>query len=263
MTQVQAMIQTIKNPIRSALVCLLLTGPVQALAAPITVDLTGTITAATGNAVPFLNTSVNAHAVFDLDENNALFEETLTPAGEPTFTRWTFSGTGVHSVAPYNQTTFSGDFGLFSNPSFLDVETIDNLDADALGNPFGVTGTVDVLSIFATTDVVACPVGQINPATGACLVDAAVVESEFHSINYVGASDWFSGTGVLPSSLLASNELIGIFGNFESQDNTGITATADVVYQALNTTSVPTPAPIALLLGGLAVMLKRNIRRTV
>jgi hypothetical protein len=88
---------------------------VEATAAPINLVLNGEIISA--NSGTFIQgANVTANLWFDLDAANALKEESI----EANSTRWTFSGANPHSVAPYNQTAFSGGV-TFSNPTFLDV----------------------------------------------------------------------------------------------------------------------------------------------
>lgn len=233
------------------------------IAAPVIVDLTGTITDANGVAAPFLSTGINGHLVFDLDAGNALDQITYTENGITT-TRWTFSGYGSHSVSPYNQTQYSGAFGLFSNPDFVEVETLDNVDLDALGNPFGQSGVVDVMSVWAIIDTADCSIGGIDPDTGGCAdPNTPILEGDHFGVHFIGASDWFSGNNVLPAFLPDMNNLLAVFGEADNYASGNEVGYAEVTYSSFTasgdtgsstSTSVPAPAPALLLFGGSALL---------
>ena len=225
-------------------------------AAPINVQLTGTIDSVSSG--PFVvGAGVQADLWFDLDGNNALQSELVPSSGpsEPAFKRWTFSGT-TNSVSPYNQTNFTGGIA-FSNPDFLDVEIIDDLDLSTVGNPFGLSGVVDVLSVFAITDVVDCTGGTIDPLTGACsIANAPILSGEHHGVNFVADSSWFTGINDLPAAMLPLSSFVAIVGRTEIYTNgPNPTHRVEIVYAA---SSVPAPAPTLLVGLGMALLIVKR-----
>jgi hypothetical protein len=192
----------------AALGALLMAGATAAQAAPISASGPGVVIAASGLWAPFLGTTVNASATFDLDELNAYAKELIAPSGEPPFTRWTFNSSPAFN--PYGA-MFSGAFGSFSSGTVW-LETLDNFDADAAGNPFGLSGIVDVLSIVAGDVVVDCSMGTVDPVTGCSDPNAPLLGGTEFQVHVVAASDWFMGDAVLPTSLFPANQ-IGVWGN--------------------------------------------------
>ena len=153
-----------------------------------------------------------------------------------------------------------------------------NFDAGLYGNPFGLAnGIYDILSVFAIIDTVDCSGGVIDPDTGACSIPDAPIESgEHHGVHFIASSDWFSGTNVLPTSLLSFDDFVGVFGQVEyfdvnlttvpPEDGPPVYASAEIEYFGFDAFAVPAP-PSLLLLGvgllGLTIAKRRTATRVV
>jgi hypothetical protein len=125
-----------------------------------------------------------------------------------------------------------------------------------------LSGIVDVLSVQANTDIVDCRGGNIDQDTGACdIIGAPVLSGQQHTVNFIAASTWFNGSGLLPTSLLALPDFIGIFGNAEVFTN-GPESTFEATID-YSVTAVATPEPTAalLLLTGLFATTVQRRRR--
>jgi hypothetical protein len=224
-----------------------------ATAAPVQLDVSGTVSSATGVWSGDTGSAFSGTVVIDLDSNNAAGFEIISPSGEPPFPRWVFTG------PPY-QTSFSGSIGGLTQQRAI-VETIDNFDADANGNPFGATGIIDILSVYGSSVVVDCTGGTMNSITGCSLPDAPEVSGEEFELILVDTSDWFSGN-VLPSSIPAYGDLVAVVGIGQSWGGSAVTADAQFAYSSLavGSPSVPVLGPVGVaLMGGLLGLL--GIRR--
>ncbi len=120
-------------------------GATRALAEPIQVSASATVTSASGTWVPNIGSAFNANLVIDLVGSNSFSFETVAPIGAHPSARWYFLG------APYGG-TLSGSIGSLTvgtapAMSSIVVETIDDIDLDAVGNPFGGTGIADVMEV--------------------------------------------------------------------------------------------------------------------
>lgn len=235
-----------------------------ALAAPFTVDLTGTISHATGGAVPFLGTPVNAQLIIDLDPAN--FNEVNTTDG-----RYTLSSPPPNDQQPYDTSSISGNFGTFTQPDYLDLYLIDNIDLDAIGNPHNLTGVRDVLEVNLVTDIVTCAPQNVDPITGCTDNGAAREQGEDYQVFFVFEDTWFDGVGTLPGVLPDFNDFVAVVGEFEGVDNFVQTAYAEFVFSGFtqaplnsNANPVPAPAGASLVLAGLfgLGLFGRRVRRS-
>lgn len=228
-------------------------GAITAQAAPISGSGTGTVTLATGVWASFLGSAVNASATIDLDETNAYAKEFITPTGEDPFWRWTFNSSPAFN--PYGA-MFSGAFGTLTTGAPW-LETLDNFDADANGNPFGVTGIVDVLTIAGGNVVVDCSAGTVDPVTGCSDPDAPVIGGTEFLFHLVAADDWFNGIDVLPSSLNPAGGFVGQYGEGELIQNGAVVGYVEVDFNQ----TVPAPATLGLFgiaLAGLGIAARRR-----
>ncbi|MEK9662089.1 MAG: hypothetical protein VW644_10210 [Alphaproteobacteria bacterium] len=219
-------------------------GTVAAQAAPVSVSGTGTVTFADGVWAYFLGSAVNANATIDLDDSIPPFydKEYITPTGEDPFWRWTLNSA---PFAPYGA-SFSGMFGTETTGSPW-IETLDNFDLDANGNPFGATGIVDVLTIAGGNVVVDCSNGIVDPVTGCSDPDAPVIGGTEFLWHFAAAPGWFSGVDVLPSSLSPAGGFVGIYGEVELIDQGNVIGYVQVTFDQ------PVAEPAALGLFGLGL----------
>jgi hypothetical protein len=224
-----------------------------ASAVPLQMTLTGTVTAATGTWSSQVGTAFTATLIFDLDEGNAYAKETISPAGEDPFTRWTFTG------SPY-QAAFSGAFGTLYDGTMAE-ETVNDFDADAAGNPYGVTGTVDAFSMYGSSIVVDCSAGTVDPVTGCSDPNAPWLYGTEFGVNLVSLSNWLADGNTLPGSIPAFNDLVGVFGSGEQWNSEGMTASLEVTYNSMTVSSVPVPAAAWLFGSGLVGMIRVAKRR--
>lgn len=236
-----------KNKLAAALAAgLLLCGGVSAQAAPEFSNLTGVVIDGSGSWAGDIGTVFNANLVFDLDETNAYAKDFIAPSGEPPFYRWTY--TSPAPFAPYGA-SFAGAFGAFSTQTVW-MEVLDNFDADAAGNPFGVTGIIDVVSVAGGNVVVDCSAGTVDPVTGCSDPNAPVLFGEEFLIHFVAAADWIGDPASLPLSMTPASGLIGIFGDGERI--TGGATSASVAVEFFRAAEVSEPATLAILGLGLA-----------
>ena len=129
---------------------------------------------ASGTSADQDGSTFTADLTFDLDETNAYVKELITIAGEAPFDRWTFTNNPtIVTNGPYSG-AFAGHFSSLSTGTVW-LETLDNFDADAAGNPSGVSGVVDVLSIFGGDVVVDCTGGTIDYDYRLFVAECAVV----------------------------------------------------------------------------------------
>ncbi len=214
-----------------------------AKAEPLQLGVDGTISTATGTWSADIGSAVSGTVVIDLDGNNAAAFEIISPSGALSFPRWTFSG------PPY-RASFSGSIGSINQVRVV-VETLDNFDADANGNPFGATGIIDVMSIYGSTIIVDCTGGTMDPITGCSNPDAPELSGEAVELILADSSDWFSGN-VLPSSIPAYGDLVAVVGLAESWSGGVVVADAEFAFSnlAMGSPSVPTLGPIGVVLMG-------------
>lgn len=227
-----------KNLLGAALLSFAVSG---ANAAPIQLNLTGTVTQATGVWASNVNESFSASLIIDLDSSNAYSFEVISPVDEAPWPRWTFFG------APY-QTVFSADFVSLTDKSI--VETSDNFDADANGNPFGVTGIIDGLGIYGSNVAVDCSNGTVDPVTGCSDPDAPWLYGNDFGVVLMSTSDWISGYS-LPGSIPGLNDLIGVYGFGESWSGGVMVGRVELAFNSVTVSAVPVPAAAWLFGSGL------------
>jgi hypothetical protein len=234
----------------SALLC----GATAAQALPETGMGTGVVTSASGVWAGFVGSTVDAMATFDLDETNAYAKELIAPSGETPFYRWTYNS--ATPFMPYGA-MFSGLFGSFTSGT-VRLETLDDFDADAAGNPFGLTGIIDVLSIASDNVVDDCSAGVVDPVTGCSDPDAPYLGGTEFQVHLVGGSDWFTGNDVLPLSQDAPTSL-GAFGQGELYAGETVIGSMEIDFN----TSVAEPAALGLFglgLAGVGLAARRRAR---
>jgi hypothetical protein len=215
-------------------------------AAPINLIADGAVINASGSLVGALGANFNANSTFDLDATNAYSTESYSPVGEPAYTQWTFFG------SPY-LTSFTTNIGLINDTS-VSVETVNNFDADAFGNPFGITGIVDVFLLSAGNIIVDCSNGTVDPVTGCDDPNAPWLGGIDIRINFISNSNWF-GEGVLPTDIPAFGDLIGVFGSGEEWESGGLVGEFEIQYNSLSVSSVSAvPVPAAAWLFGSALL---------
>jgi hypothetical protein len=231
-----------KNILQISLLTLASLASYSASAAPINLVASGTVIDAYGSRASDLNTAFSTNITFDLDGANAYAFEIISPAGEPPFPRWTFDS------SPY-EASFSGNFGSFSTGIVM-VETIDNFDADANGNPFGLTGLIDALSIFGSSIVVDCSNGTVDPVTGCSDPNAPWDYGQEIGINLIDNGSWFSGD-VLPDTIPDISALLGVYGS--GVDWLGGAEVGDFIvdYDTMTVSAVPVPTAVWLFGSGL------------
>lgn len=220
-----------------------------ATAAPIELNLTGTVTTASGSRVGDLGSAVTANLIIDLDYTNAARYAYNAPAGgESAEAIWYFID------APYRGDV-SGNWGLIGS-SNVDVATLDNWDADSYGNPYGLTGVVDVFSIFVSNQTVDCTGGTVDPITGCDIPDAPVESGEEFGISLVGANTWFSGLGEadMPGSIPDLNDLIGAFSYGTFAANGAVIGENEMEFTSMTVTTVPIPAAVWMFGSGLGLL---------
>ena len=212
-------------------------------AAPITLNLSGSVIDATGVWAGNLNSAFSASLTFDLDSANAYSSviDTSEAPAIPAVLITTYTG------SPYGA-SFAGNFGTMTTSTVF-VETIDNLDADAIGNPYGLTGTFDVLSIFGSGIVVDCSAGTVDPVTGCDNPDAPWLYGEEFGVNLIWNSDWFSGN-ILPTSIPALENLVGIYGHGDNWSDGTEDGTIDIEFNAASSSISAVPVPAAVWLFG-------------
>lgn len=218
-------------------------------AAPMTLNLSGSVISgsSSGTWSGQDGSTFTADLTFDLDEANAFEKELITIAGEDPFYRWTFTDNPtVTPNGPYSG-AFAGLFGALTTGTIW-LETLDNFDADAAGNPFGVTGVVDVLSIFGGNTLVDCTGGTVHPITGCSLENAPRLSGEEFGINLIASAGWFSGDDVLPTGLTPAGGLT-LFGGGEQYSGETVVGELAVDF---NSIAVPEPATFGLFGFGIA-----------
>ena len=207
----------------------------QAQAAPLTLDLTGSVTSGTGTWASEVGNPVAASLTIDLDAANAFDSRSVNQPPYIPFSQWAFSN------PPYSG-SFSG--ALPSMPGMtITVKTHDNVDTDAFGNPFGLTGVWDALSVLASSSTVDCPPGQEDPVWGCLDEGAPELDGSTFEVFLIGAPDWFT-EGTLPSAIPSLGVLQGAYGLAESWSGGSTVASAEIEY----TTLIPEPST-ALLVG--------------
>ncbi|MCS5635731.1 MAG: hypothetical protein NZ990_04380 [Myxococcota bacterium] len=207
----------------------------QAQAAPLTLDLTGTVTSASGTWASQVGNSVGASLTIDLDAGNAIDSRSVNQPPDIPFSQWAFLN------PPYSG-SFSGALG---SPAGLTitVKTHDNVDTDAFGNPFDLTGVWDALSVLVPNTTSDCPIGQEDPVWGCLDESAPELDGSSFEVFLVGASDWFT-EGTLPSEIPSLGVLQGAYGVAQSWSGGILVASAEIEY----TTLIPEPST-ALLVG--------------
>jgi hypothetical protein len=216
-----------------------------AQAAPITLDLTGSVTSATGTWASEVGSPAGASLTIDLDPLNAFDSRSVNQPPYIPFSQWAFLN------PPYSG--FSS--GVLESPESLNitVKTHDNVDTDAFGNPFGLTGVWDALSVLVPNTTSDCPPLQEDPIWGCLDESAPELDGSSFEVFLVGASDWFT-EGTLPSEIPSLGVLQGAYGVAQSWSGGILVASAEIEY----TTLIPEPST-ALLLGlGLAGLAARR-----
>ncbi|HIG00972.1 MAG TPA: hypothetical protein EYQ66_06650 [Myxococcales bacterium] len=233
-----------------------------ASADPVQLDASGTVTSATGTWAGDVSSPFTASVIIDLDSANAYAINIDSPSG----TRWTFLTPHIPSSDPY-KAVFAGAFGSLDS-HVVTVETLDNLDLDAAGNPFGLSGIADIMTIQGSTIVVACmPIEDpdIDPLTGECNNPSAVeLEGDEFLLILAHTTDWFSGNN-LPTSIPDQSGLIGVAGEGRRMDNSVEIAESEITYSSFTVspfTAVPALGPIAIgvTAGLLGILGMRRIR---
>lgn len=212
---------------------------------------------ASGTSADQDGSTFTADLTFDLDETNAHVKELITIAGEAPFDRWTFTNNPtIVTNGPYSG-AFAGHFSSLSTGTVW-LETLDNFDADAAGNPSGVSGVVDVLSIFGGDVVVDCTGGTIDPITGCSLPNAPLFGGKEFAINLIASSGWFSGDDVLPTGLTPAGGLT-LFG--EGEQFSGETVVSEFAIDFNTSAAMPEPAMLSLFGFGIASLCLVTRRR--
>ena len=213
----------------------------QAQAAPLTLDLTGSVTSATGTWASEIGNPVAASLTIDLDAANASDSRSVAGPGEIPFSEWAFP-------FPAYSGTFSGALGPATDR--ITVKTHDNVDLAIWGPFFGLsTGVFDALSVTTHSVTVHCPLPLINDPLFGCIDEngdpagGPEISGTSFEVFLIGAPDWFTD-GTLPSEIPSLAELTGVFGLTESWSGGDHVASAEIEY----TTLIPEPST-ALLLG--------------
>ena len=213
----------------------------QAQAAPLTLDLTGTVTSATGTWTSEVGNPVAASLTIDLDAANASDSRSVDDPAEIPFSEWAFP-------FPAYSGTFSGALGPATDR--ITVKTHDNVDLAIWGPIFGLsTGVFDALSVTTHSVLVACPPPLISDPLFGCIdgngdpAGGPEISGTSFEVFLVGAPDWFTD-GTLPSEIPNLAELTGAFGLAESWSGGVNVASAEIEY----TTLIPEPST-ALLVG--------------
>ena len=126
------------------------------------------------------------------------------------------------------------------------------------GNPFGVSGVVDVLSIFGGDVVVDCTGGVIDPITGCLLPNAPLFGGKEFAINLIASSGWFSGDDMLPTGLTPAGGLT-LFG--EGEQFSGETVVNEFAIDFNTSAAMPEPAMLSLFGFGIASLCLVTRRR--
>ena len=127
----------------------------------------------------------------------------------------------------------------------------DNVDTDAFGNPFGLTGVWDALSVITHNLVVQCDPPLVDSPVWGCTDqngDAAggpPISGIDYEVFLVGAPGWFT-EGTLPSEIPSLAELEGVYGLAGSWSGGIMVSSAEMKYTTL--TVIPEPST-ALLIG--------------
>ena len=230
-----------------------------ASADPVQLDASGTVTSATGTWAGDVSSPFTASVIIDLDSANAYAINIDSPSG----TRWTFLTPHIPSSDPY-KAVFAGAFGSLDS-RVVTVETLDNLDLDAAGNPFGLSGIADIMTIQGSTIVVPCMPPDIDPVTGECNDPSSVeLEGDEFLLILAHTTDWFSGNN-LPTSIPDQSGLIGVAGEGRRMDNSVEIAESEITYSSFTVspfTAVPALGPIAIgvTAGLLGILGMRRIR---
>ncbi len=198
------------------------------MAEPLFLNLAGTVTAGTGNWAGDVGTAFNVSTIFDLDEAEAYSKEHVMPMGEPAFYRWTYYN---HSGNASYGGSASGAFGTLTTGTVA-VETSNNFDADAAGNPFGLTGSIDVLSLDFGMFLVDCTGGAVDPVTGCSIPDAPIISGQEFQVHFVAAYDWLSSDDTLPATLSPASGSLQIFGSGEQITGGATSGQIEVAYSS-------------------------------
>ncbi|MEO0486269.1 MAG: VPLPA-CTERM sorting domain-containing protein [Pseudomonadota bacterium] len=224
-----------------------------ATAAPITLNLNGSVSSASGAWAGAEGTGFSAALTFDLDPNNAVVIEDIENEFEER--RWIFQG-GSYGL------TFTPDAGSpldFLSVDTIAVETINNIDLDGIGNPFGLTGIRDVLSFTAGNVIADCLPSEQN-AAGFCPPESANENGTDYDFFIVGADNWFADGVTLPSVFPDLSSGYDIAGSGVRFTNNAETANAEFTFDS--PAPVPLPAGVWLMLSavGATALIRRKGR---
>lgn len=209
------------------------------------IDASGTVISASGIWSAENGVGFDVSALIDLDEANAIDTIDLVDS-----TKYAFA-------APPSTATFSAAggsaLGTITQSGVVFVEAVGDFDADANGNPFGITGIVDILLFDGGEYNVDCTGGTVDPVFGCDLPNAPKLSGTEFRLLIINSGDWFAGNA-LPSSIPDIGGLIGVYG--EGDIWSADTSVGEVQMEFTSmTASVQAPAPVPALGPSAAVLL--------